>query len=442
MSMPSSRELVATTQRSSPDFSAASTWARCSLLTEPWCARAMTSGAPRPAPDCAMICAGGRAGIGGSVAGSCSSAHNSFSRAVSRSAVRLPLVKTSVERPFFTVSYTCCSTCGQIEEPAGASAVSVSVPGPARRGSVAAAVPGGGPGSAMSSTGSRTVTSQRFSAGGATTVTGRSPPRKAATRSIGRTVADSATRCTSRPTSASRRSRLRARWLPRLVPATAWISSTITVSTPVSVCCAELVSMRYSDSGVVIRMSGGRRSSAARSLDVVSPERTPIVTSARGVPSRSAASLIPVSGARRLRSTSTPSAFSGETYTTRVPFPATVPDPSESMAQRKAASVLPDPVGAATSACSPAAMARHASACTAVGAAKTPANHSLVGGEKRASGSTMGAVCHRPPTSRRDGTGPTAISRGLTQADAEDYVAGRADSAELVARARARYGLD
>ena len=29
-----------------------------------------------------------------------------------------------------------------------------------------------------------------------------------------------------------------------------------------------------------------------------------------------------------------------------------------------------------------------------------------------------------------------------SQADAEDYVAGRAESAELIARARARYGLD
>ena len=41
--------------------------------------------------------------------------------------------------------------------------------------------------------------------------------------------------------------------------AMAWISSTITVSTPRSVSAADDVSIRYSDSGVVISRSGGRR---------------------------------------------------------------------------------------------------------------------------------------------------------------------------------------
>ena len=54
------------------------------------------------------------------------------------------------------------------------------------------------------------------------------------------------------------------------------------------------VSMRYSDSGVVMRMSGGVRSMAARSRCGVSPVRTATVTSAP----------MPRSGARRLRSTS------------------------------------------------------------------------------------------------------------------------------------------
>ena len=40
--MPSSRLEVATTQRRSPDFSACSMAARCSLDTEPWCERAIT----------------------------------------------------------------------------------------------------------------------------------------------------------------------------------------------------------------------------------------------------------------------------------------------------------------------------------------------------------------------------------------------------------------
>ncbi len=58
-------------------------------------------------------------------------------------------------------------------------------------------------------------------------------------------------------------------------PATAWISSRITDSTSASVSRAREVSIRYSDSGVVIRMSGGWRSIAARSFWGVSPVRMP-----------------------------------------------------------------------------------------------------------------------------------------------------------------------
>jgi hypothetical protein len=47
-----------------------------------------------------------------------------------------------------------------------------------------------------------------------------------------------------------------------------------------------------------------------------------------------------------------------------------------SIAARNAASVLPEPVGAAISACSPARIAGHASACAGVGAAKLRANQS------------------------------------------------------------------
>ena len=99
---------------------------------------------------------------------------------------------------------------------------------------------------------------------------------------------------------------------PRFVAATAWISSTITVSTPASVSRAALVSMRKRDSGVVIKMSGGSRSSSRRSAEVVSPERTPTVMAGTGIPSRFAVWVMPTRGERRLRSTSTPSAFSGE----------------------------------------------------------------------------------------------------------------------------------
>ena len=117
-------------------------------------------------------------------------------------------------------------------------------------------------------------------------------------RSSGRWVAESPIRCGSSPpspvTRCESRSRVRARCEPRFDWATAWISSTITASTPVRISRTCEVIIRYSDSGVVIRMSGGVRRIAWRSFCGVSPVRSPTVTSAP----------IPCSGARRLRSTS------------------------------------------------------------------------------------------------------------------------------------------
>ncbi len=58
-----------------------------------------------------------------------------------------------------------------------------------------------------------------------------------------------------------------------------------------------------------------------------------------------------------------------------------------SSAQRKAASVLPDPVGAMTRAFSPAATACQAPAWAAVGRANTSRNHVAVAGENTSRGS-------------------------------------------------------
>ena len=101
-------------------------------------------------------------------------------------------------------------------------------------------------------------------------------------------------RCTGRSASASSRSSVSARWAPRLVAATAWISSTITHSAPVRISRACDVSMRYSDSGVVMSTSGGWRRMAWRSRWGVSPVRMATSIDAS----------MPRSGARRLRSTS------------------------------------------------------------------------------------------------------------------------------------------
>ena len=87
----------------------------------------------------------------------------------------------------------------------------------------------------------------------------------------------------------------------------------MTVSTPASASRAAEVRMRNSDSGVVMSTSVGVRAKARRSSAGVSPERTATVMSGSGTPSRAAACRMPTSGLRRLRSTSTASAFIGET---------------------------------------------------------------------------------------------------------------------------------
>ena len=57
---------------------------------------------------------------------------------------------------------------------------------------------------------------------------------------------------------------------------------------------------------------------------------------------------------------------------------------SRSIAHRNAASVLPDPVGASTSVCSPFAIAFQPFDCAGVGASNDASNHSRTAGEKGA----------------------------------------------------------
>ena len=88
--------------------------------------------------------------------------------------------------------------------------------------------------SPMSSTGTMTSSSSGLVLPTSTTDTGRGvpsgrwPPRNRAISSRGRWVADRPIRCGGRCVISSSRSRLTARWLPRLVAATAWISSMMT----------------------------------------------------------------------------------------------------------------------------------------------------------------------------------------------------------------------
>ncbi len=137
------------------------------------------------------------------------------------------------------------------------------------------------------------------------------------------------------------------------------------MSTPRSASRALEVSRRNSDSGVVIRMSGGLAASRRRSSAGVSPVRTATPMSGSGAPMACAVCRIPVSGARRFRSMSTASALSGEMYSTRqrsFGSSGAGATASRSSAHRNADSVLPDPVGAMTRVFSPLPIAAQACA--------------------------------------------------------------------------------
>ena len=106
------------------------------------------------------------------------------------------------------------------------------------------------------------------------------PPRNRAISSSGRWVAESPTRCTGRRRSGARAARARAPGASRACSPPARGSRRRSPSrTPASISRAADVRIRYSDSGVVIRMSGGWRRIAARSRWGVSPLRTATVTS-------------------------------------------------------------------------------------------------------------------------------------------------------------------
>ncbi len=156
----------------------------------------------------------------------------------------------------------------------------------------------------------------------------RSLPEPTSSRamiSIGRTVAERPTRCTGASATCASRSRVRARCEPRLFAATAWISSTMTVRVLRSMdLLRSAVTRRYSDSGVVIRISGGFLSMAVRSAAAVSPVLTATRIAGALSPSRPATAAISRSGASRFCWMSVASAFSGDTYTTCGPAPTWV----------------------------------------------------------------------------------------------------------------------
>ena len=179
MSIPSSSEAVATSTLRSPALSRCSAARRRSRERLPWCEV------------------------------TCSSPSDSVSARATRSAMRRVLTNTSVVRcasmRVRSRRYTSAHTSPDITASSGdsgsSSARSRSLVWPV---STMVQVPG---------------------------VPSSQPVRKWAMVSMGRWVADRPMRVTGRPVSASRRSSESARCAPRLLPATAWISSTITVPT-------------------------------------------------------------------------------------------------------------------------------------------------------------------------------------------------------------------
>ena len=160
----------------------------------------------------------------------------------------------------------------------------------------------------------------------------------------------------------------------------------MTVSTVDSACLPRtVVSSRFRLSGVVMSSSGGRRSMRWRSPGSVSPLRVWTRRLGNGMAAAAKRSRRAAMGSVRLARMSLLSAFRGDTYNTRVAPGSDLPVAKESMAQRNAVSVLPLPVGAVTSRCSPAAMRGQLRRCTSVGSPKVVRNQRAISGWKTSS---------------------------------------------------------
>ena len=362
MSMPSSSELVATRHGSSPAFSSSSTFVRSSRASEPWW-RARSRGATRRAS----------ARRSSSLA-----AASSFRRSATRSAERRLLTNTIVE--------LCARTSSQ---QLGVDRRPDRVARGLAAGERLQRIAGGRPAPAgLGHRLDRHLDAQVERLARAGVDDRHLAPRadeEAADlleRVLRRAEADALRVGPPRPELRSRRSSVSARCAPRLVRATAWISSTITASTPPSISRACEVRIRYSDSGVVTRMSGGvaRHRRALALGGVARADRDAHVLGADPAQRRAQVALDVVG--ERLQRADVDDAR-GRASAARL-------GASRSSAHRNAASVLPEPVGADSSTFSPAAIAGQAFACAGVGASKACSNHSRTFGVKLPSATRRG----------------------------------------------------
>src|SRR3712207_334 len=98
--------------------------------------------------------------------------------------------------------------------------------------------------------------------------------------------------------------------------------------------------------------------------------------------------------------------------------------PSRSSDHRKAASVLPEPVGATTSACSPLLIADQAPSWAAVGCSNAPVNHAWVGAENRTraeSGADTPSSVHGGTTVRPARTGDRSTRRPVASSPSTNH---------------------
>jgi len=200
---------------------------------------------------------------------------------------------------------------------------------------------------------------------------------------MGFCVADRPMRASLPPVNARSRSSDSAKCAPRLLPASAWISSTITVRVVASVFLPDSEPRRCRETRS--RNDDVRRTAAhagalglgsvagayqRADLNVGQAERAQLIADARERHFEIALDVI----RKRLQS---------EMYTSCVSSASALCNPlrtSSSMAVKNAAKVFPDPVGAAIRTCLAARIAGQACSCAGVGASKLRRNQAATAG--------------------------------------------------------------